>query len=323
LKRRALLAGAAAAALLARARARAQPSPRVYRVGVLLPMAGLTAEPYLVAMRRRLLAHGLVEDRNLRLEIRYGASPAEARELAATRPDALFALTTALASSLHAAAADTPKVFAWVADPVQAGLVQSYARPGGSMTGVTNRFYELVAKRVELMRELLPTARRVALVAGTFDAAIVTAIPHAEAAAARAQMTLLPVEMGVMWTRRLEEAVAGGAEAILVLTPFSVFGLRYYAEEVVRFSLARRVPMLFSDAESVPLGGLMSYGNDPLGEVEQAADMLARVLMGAKPADLAVQLAARFHLAVNLKTARAIGVEVPQSILLRADRVVE
>lgn len=323
MKRRALLIAAATAALLARAEARAQPSARVYRVGVLLPMAGLTAQPYLQALRRRLHAHGFAEDRNLRLDIRFGSGTPEARELAATRPDALFALMTELATSVHAAAANTPLVFAWVADPVQAGLARTYARPGGTATGVANRYGELVAKRVELVRELLPSARRLAVAALRFDAGIRAALPHAEAAAARLQMALHPVETSVMWARTLERALADGADAILVLTPFALFGLRYYAEEVVRFSLERRVPILFSDSESVVLGGLLSYASDPLAEVDQAADMLARVLKGEKPADLAVQLAARFHLAVNLKTARAIGLDIPQSILLRADRVIQ
>ena len=191
-------------------------------------------------------------------------------------------------------------------------------------TGVTNRYGELVAKRVELVRELLPSTRRLAVAAGTFDAGIRAALPHAEAAAARLQMALHPVEAGVMWTRTLERALVDGADAILVLTPFAVFGLRFVAEDVVRFTLERRVPTLFSDAESVPLGGLLSYGSDPLGEVEQASDMLARVLKGEKPADLAVQLAARFSSRGKRQDrSRDRRRGAGGRVLLRADRVVE
>jgi len=323
MRRRDLLVAGAAALGLAHAHVLAQQKAREYRVGVLLPMAGLAAQPYLAAVRGRLLAHGFVEGRNLQLEIRYSSASMEARELAELRLDAVFALTTVLATAIHAAARDVPLLFAWAADPVQAGLAHSYARPGGTATGVANRYNELAAKRVELARELLPSARRLAVAAGTFDAGIRAAFPHAEEAAARAQMKLLPVEAGLMWTRSLDKALAEGADAILVLTPFAVFGLRWLAEEVVGFSIERRVPILFSDAESVQLGGLLSYGNNPLAEVEQAADLLARVLKGEKPADLPVQLAARFELAVNLKTAKVLGLDIPRSILLRADRVIE
>lgn len=286
-------------------------------------MAGLTAQPYLAAVRQRLGAYGFIDGRNLYLEIRYDAVPREVRELIALKPDALFACTTILARALHAEAGPVPLVFAWVADPVHAGLVQSYARPGGNVTGVANRFYELAQKRVDILRELLPSVRRVAVAAAVFDPTLQIAMRHAEMAAARVEIELFRAQAGVAWTRALEQALAEGAQAFLILTPFSLFGMRYFAEEVVQFSIERRVPILFSDLESVALGGLLSYGGSPLSEVEQAAELLARVLKGERPADMPVELAARFELAVNLKTARAIGIQIPQSILLRADRIIE
>jgi putative ABC transport system substrate-binding protein len=323
MNRRAFLAGGAAALGLARVPALAQQAGRVHRVGVLLPLAGLAAQPYLDAARRQLAAHGFVEGRNLQFEIRYGNAPSEARELAALKPDAFFALSTALAHPMHEAAGNAPLVFAWVADPVHAELVQSYARPGGSATGVANRYYELAQKRVELVRELLPAARRVAVAAGSFDYIVTTALDRAQAAAKRLDMTLVRAELGALRILALENALRDGAQAVLMLTPFAAYGMRFLAEEIVRFALERRVPMVFADLETVQQGGLMSYGTDLLADVRQAAELLARVLKGERPADMPVELAARFELAVNLKTARAIGVEVPRSILLRADRVIE
>jgi putative ABC transport system substrate-binding protein len=322
-RRRTLLLGGAAALGLAPLNAMAQQPARGYRVGLLLPMAGIKAEPYLAAVRERLRAHGLVDGRNLHMEIRYGNAPMEARELAALKPDAMFAWTTALATASHAAAKDVPLVFAWVSDPVNTGLVQSYARPGGSVTGVANRNTELVQKRVELLRELMPSAARVALIAGVFDAPLRAALIHTQATADRLHLKLMPMEAGLEWKRAFERARAGGADAILVLTPFDIFGMGFVAAEVVGYSIERRVPTLFSDVESVELGGLLSYGSDPLADVRQAADLLARVLKGEKPSAMPVELASRFRLAVNLKTAKVLGVSVPRSILLRADKVIE
>ena len=322
MKRRALLAAGAAALGLARVPALAQQAGRIYRVGVFLPLGGLAAQPYLEAARQRLAAHGFVEERNLQLEIRHGNVPWEARELAALEPDAFFALTTTLAHPMHEAAGTTPLVFAWVADPVHDGLVQSYARPGGSATGVANRFYELAEKRVELVRELLPSARRVAAAAGSFNYVVTTALDRAQAAAKRLDMTLMRAELGALRILALENALADGAQAVLMLTSLA-YGIGYFAEEMVRFALERRVPMVFQDFVTVQQGGLMSYGTDLRAEVRQAADLLARVLKGEKPAEMPVELAGRFELAVNLKTARAIGLEVPRSILLRADRVID
>jgi putative ABC transport system substrate-binding protein len=323
MKRRAILLGGASALGLAPLRVLGQPAGRVHRIGVLLPMAGLAAEPYLAALRQRLRVQGFTDGANLRIEVRLGGSASDARELAALKLDAALACTSSLATAMHSAARQLPLVFVWVSDPVQTGLVQSYARPGGWVTGVTSPYFELAQKRVELLRELLPGAKRVALVAGFYNAAIHQALAHAQAAAGRLRLELLPIEALGDWQGAYARALAADAQAILVLTPFDIFGMRFAAEETVRFSIGRRVPIVFSDAGSVERGGLLAYGSDPLAELRQASDLLARVLKGEKAADMPVELASRFQLAVNLKTARAIGVEVPRSIVLRADRVIE
>lgn len=320
MRRRQILLGGAAT-LLWKASALAQ---RTYRVGVLLPMAGMAGEPYVAVIREQLAREGFVEGRNLRLEVQYAGGPwADVRELVQSKPDAFLVCTTILTRSLHAAVDSVPIIFAWVADPVFSGIVQSYSRPGGNVTGVANRFFELAKKRTELLRELLPLASRAAMAAGVFDATIEIAMRQAQEVAKRLDLELFRAEAAADWVGALGRAVDAGADAVLVLTPFSVFGMRWAAEDVVRFSIERRVPVVYSDLESVELGGLMSYGNSFMADLRQAADLLARVLKGAKPGEIAIEQAARFELAVNMKTARAIGIEIPRSILLRADRVTE
>lgn len=322
-KRRALVFGGAAAGLLAQAGALGQ-AARTFRLGVLLPMAGLAGMPYVEAIRRRLAAQGFVVGRNLYLDVQFAGGPwADATNLVRSEPDAILVCTTILTQSVQAAAGATPIVFAWVSDPVYSKIVPSYSRPGGNVTGVANRFFELADKRLELLRELLPSARRVGVVAGVFDSALQVVLERFDELAPRLGLELMRREAGVGWTATLDQLVAAGADAIMVLTPFSIFGIRWAAEEVVRFATERRIPVVYSDLESVELGGLISYGNDLTGDLRQAADLLGRVLKGEKPGDIPIEQAARFELAVDLKTARAIGIEVPRSILLRADRVIE
>ena len=314
-----IAAGGALVPWLARAQTK-----RVFNVGALVPMAGLAAQPYLSALRERLDAHGFVEGRNLRIAVRHASNPPmEAGDLVAAAPDALFACTAPLARALTQATQSIPIVFAWVADPVHAGLVQSYARPGANVTGVANRYAELAQKRVELLHELLPAARRVSVLAGVFDETMEDTLRHARIAAQRLGIAFNEAHTCAFWTEELGEALVSSADAIMAITPFAAYGTQWISEDLARFSIARRLPVVFSDLESVALGGLVSYGNSFIGDVRHAAGLLGQVLEGAKPAEVPVELAARFELAVNLRTARAIGVEVPQSILLRADRVID
>jgi len=297
---------------------------RGLQVGALLPMAGLAADPYLSALRELLAARGFVDGGNLRLDVQHATNPRQqAQELVSAAPDALFACTAPLARALARATKSIPIVFAWVADPVHAGLVQSYARPGANVTGVANRYAELAQKRVELLHELLPAARRVSVLAGVFDETMEDTLRHARIAAQRLGIAFNEAHTCAFWTEELGEALVSSADAIMVITPFAAYGTQWISEDLARFSIARRLPVVFSDLESVALGGLVSYGNSFIGDVRHAAGLLGQVLEGAKPAEVPVELAARFELAVNLRTARAVGIEVPQSILLRADRVIE
>jgi putative ABC transport system substrate-binding protein len=321
-KRRALVLGGVAA-LLAGTHAFSQIAGRTYRVAALLPLSGLTAQPYLQALREGLAEHGFEEGRNLAIEPYYPDTRAEARAVDTSHHDLVFACTAYVTESVLAQKSATPVVFAWVADPVALGFVKNLARPGGRTTGVRNRYYELMQKRVELLRELLPGARRVAAFTMQFDAIALAVLRHARQAAARLGLEVFGVEAPAGWGGAMRAAAAGGADAALMLVPFAEYGMSLAAEDAVQAMLERKLPVMFSDLETVGRGGLIAYATDPADDVRRAADLIGRILKGADPGAIAVDQTARFQLAVNLKSARTIGVEVPRSILLRADKVFE
>jgi putative ABC transport system substrate-binding protein len=321
--------GAAASATLAALPLRAQLAARQYRVGMLVPVSGLVAAPYIAAARDQLAKHGFVEGRNLRLDVRipedFGAREgiAKTRELIALKPDALLVLGTPLTQAAVSATETVPIVFAWVADPHASGILKDLARPERNATGVTNRFFELAAKRVELARELVPSVKRLAMAANYFESTLETAMRFAQRTADRLELELARVEVGGSWAHGVELSLKSGAQAMLAMTPFEFFGLRFAAEQVIASSVERRFPVIFSNVETVDVGGLASYATRLADDVRRAADVLARILSGERPRDLPVDQAARFELAINLKTAREIGLQVPPSLLVRADRVIE
>ena len=325
-RRRVLLAGGA---LLLAGNAVAQQPGRHYRVAILTPSGASSGEQYLRALRERLAAQGFVEGANLTLLSRAaGADRDLAREhvadLARSKLDAIFSLTTILTLGAQDATKSVPIVFGWVADPVLSGIVTDYRRPGGNATGVTNRSFEVLIKRLELVREIFPDARRVVVLAGFFDATLQAALKIAEPEAERLGLKLERWEAGLLgWAEALAEVAASGADAVFIVTPFALFGMTAQARETVRTALEKRIPVVYSDRESVELGGLVSYVTNPVEDVRRGTDLLARVLKGESPATLAVDQASRFELALNLKTAKALGLKIPQSVLLRADRVIE
>jgi len=309
--------------------AHAQQSSRAYTIGVLLGGDWKAEAPLRAALVERLAKHGLVEGGNLRVEARriYGGygSGAAVRELVALRPDALLTCLTSGTMAAKAVAGTIPIVFVWVADPIASNLVQSYARPGRNITGVTNRFGEILVKRLELAHDLLPGARRVAVAKppSPWAKELYRSLgPPLRRAAEKRGVEL--VELPVYdWSAVVEQAKAAGAAAVIPFNGFAATATRRLGETVVKEALKQRVPVIYAGAEMVEAGGLMSYGTNLVEDLRRGADMLARVLKGANPATIPVDQAARFELAVNLKTAKAIGITIPQSILVRADRVIE
>lgn len=324
MKRRIFLLGTAAAAALATSRA---PAQKVFRLGLFIPMPSQAGASYLALVREQLKAEGFVEGRNLIIDARFVAYESRpnidvARELIALRPDAVLACSTLVTQALQAASATVPIVFAWVGDPVASGLVKDYAKPGTNATGVTNRFFELTAKRVELARELLPAAKRIAVISGVFDATLEVAMKHAEQAARRVSLELFRVATGMNWPDAIPAAARGGAHGAVVMTPFHIFGMGPSAERFVRSAAEHRMPAIYAESDTVTMGGLLSYSTNWKDDLRRAAGLAARIFRGEKTADLPVDQASRFELVLNLKTARELALPLPKPLLARADRVI-
>jgi putative ABC transport system substrate-binding protein len=306
---------------------RAQQPGRKYRVGVLLAGSAENAQRYRSSFVDRLASRGFIEGKNL--EIRYGPASAAftgseqfVSAILALKPDAIFTSTTTVTQAAQSVTDTVPIVFTWVADPIIAKLVQSYAHPGGNITGVSDRFGDLLVKRLELAHELLPNAKRVAVTWAT-GAQYERIAPPLRSAAKRLGIELIELGFPPGWEDSVARAASRGAEAVIPPVWFGIPNIREEGELIVRSALKHRMPVIFAGAEMVEAGGLVSYGTDHIDSLRRGADMLARVLRGERPEDLPVDQAVRFELVLNRKTAKTIGLNVPQSILLRADRVIE
>jgi putative ABC transport system substrate-binding protein len=321
--------GVLTAPLIAQAQPRRDGRP--YRIAVLFGAGGESMQRYLSALSERLAKLGFVQGQNLHIDV----SPAGAftgagvpRGVVGTflekHPDAFFTCLTSITMAAAQVTQSVPIVFAWVEDPVAAGLVKSLAHPDGNVTGVTNRFAELLLKRLELARELVPELKRVALIgygeAG--DAMYEPSVRPLRRAAAQFGIEVLEF-VTRPWVELYQQAADEGAGAVIPVGIFVPYGDRFSGELVIESARKRDVPVIFAGVEMVEAGGLISYGTNIIDDLRRGADLLAKVLRGVKPSDIPVDQAARFELAVNLKTAKASGIAIPQSILLRADRVIE
>jgi putative ABC transport system substrate-binding protein len=312
--------------LLAAPLARAQAANRVYRIGVLIPVAGAYVHPYRKALTERLAVHGFVEGRNLIIDVRSSNLETQGnqqltRELLAANPDALFTCFTGVTRAALSIAKQTPIVFAWVADPVAAGFVASYARPGGNVTGVTNRLAELIAKRFELLLEIVPAATRVALLIPGRDPLWDQFLANVRKAALDRRVELIEVYGLGLPEAAIAEAVEKGAQGVIPLLAYLAAPLQ--TEVMIKVARQKRIPAAFIDATAVEKGALISLGTNVFEDIRRGADLLAKILRGTTPAALPVDQASRFEIVVNLETARDMGLTIPQSVLLRADRVIE
>jgi putative ABC transport system substrate-binding protein len=319
MRRRSLLA--LAAAVLAVPLAHAQPARKPVRIGVLSSTSPEARSKFWNAFKDGMTKRGWVEGRDVSYVYRYTrGDPTRfeplAAELVAEKPDLLYGGTVTAARALKKATRDIPIVFAYVADPVGSGLVASLARPGGNVTGLTSAGVEMRVKMLELLREIRPELRVVALLAGR-GAQVVAEIERA----AR--------PMGI----RVEHLEAGNEEeldkALRLLSAKRFDGVLFLTAGVLaRQRIAERMaearlPAVYAVSEIVVSGGLLSYGADLEANYRHAATFADRILRGAKPADLPVEQPTTFELVVNLKAAQALGLKIPQSILLRATRVIE
>jgi len=303
---------------------------QTWRVGLLL--TGFT-EAAVASQRRviveRLERHGFVEGRNLRVEVRRGGwSRVEDADivpaLVASQPHVILVDTSRLASRVREATGTIPIVFTGVGDPIGTGLIKDFARPGGNATGVHFSQLEIGAKRLELLRELLPGARRVMvaryLASGEFDT-----LPHLRDAALRLGLEI--VEITADWASGFNApprlSAYGTPDAIYSGDTWMVYGAEHVADQIIRFAAEQRIPSLFWEAEAAERGATLAYGANMTRELARAADQLARVLKGTKPGELSVDTSTEYELVVNKKAAAALGIAIPVSILTRANRVIE
>ncbi|MBL8383575.1 MAG: ABC transporter substrate-binding protein [Burkholderiales bacterium] len=326
--RRRRFLGLAAAAAAVPASARAQVPGRNYRIGMLMPTAPPADGVNAAAMIPQALGtHGFVAGRNLAVERRYAGGDiarlgALAQELAGAGVDAIVAIGPAAVAAARRATAATPIVFYGNFDPVALGLVASLARPGGNVTGVVIApDGTLAAKRLELLAEAVPAARRIAFLAPADAAAMTLQVEETRRAATRlgVELPLVTVREG-NYERAFAEIVAARAGALFVAG--STFFVRDRAA-IIALAARHRLPATYEWREQVDAGGLMAYGSALAGTTARAADFVARVLRGARPAEMAVEQPSSLDLSINLKTARALGLKLPQALLLRAEVVVE
>jgi putative ABC transport system substrate-binding protein len=323
--RRRFLLTSLAGALAAPIAARAQQAGEMSRVGVLMNLYPPDAEPPR-AFREGLRGLGYVEGQNLVIDWRYqlGRSdrfPTLAAELVRLKPDVLVADVTVAIRAAMQATTTIPIVMASSADAVGSGLVTHLGRPGGNVTGVTIMLAEMSAKRLQLLKEVAPTISRVAVL---WD----PGIPwhrdlRKEVEAAAPPLRLQPVVITVRgrddFGDSVSEITKGRVDAVFVSHTMTPTARR----QLVEFAVKNRLPTMFMSREYGAAGGLMSYGPSFSEGFRHAAKYVDKILRGAKPGDLPIEQPTKFELVINLKTAKAIGLTIPPSVLARADQVIE
>ena len=315
----------AAGALLAAPLGRAQQA-KTHRVAWLSALSEKGSAPFLEPFLQGMAEHGYVAGRNLVIDARYGNDSREALEklaieAAAPKP----AVFVAQGAGLHAARkvpGNIPVVFGFSGDPVELGVVQSLGRPGGRFTGVTFLAYELSGKRVELLREVLPGVKRIGVVSNPRHVGDQKEFDATRQAATKLglEVTHHPAGTVAELERALTGIAATGAEAMMIHPDGLMVQQR---DAIARFSIQNRIPAVSGWASIAEAGSLMTYGPVEREAYRRLAYYVDRILRGASPSDLPVELPAKLEMVVNLKTAKALGLTLPQSILLRADRVIE
>ena len=327
-KRNLLLAIALSCALLlatlcAAAPSEAQPARAPYRIGVLRnpPPTDAVHQAFVAGLRE----HGWVEGKNITIEYRQGEVtqfPALARELVQNKVDVIFAPNPQGAIAARQATTTIPIVFAVVGDPVRTGLAKSLAHPGGNVTGLTGLGSDLGGKRLEILKELVPRMTRVVVLWNSSVPDKLVEFDEMQAPARALGLELRSIEV------RTPEDFPPAFDAIARAKPGGLIGLGeplVYAHRnaISEFALRNRLPVILNWREAVDAGTLVSYGPNIADLYRRAAGYVDRILKGAKPADIPIEQPTKFELAVNVKTARALGLTVPPTLRLRADHIVE
>jgi putative ABC transport system substrate-binding protein len=306
--------------------ARAQ-QPAMPVIGFLNAGAPTTLKREIDAFRDGLRNLGRIDGRNVRFEYRFADGdleklPALAAELVALNPNIIVSAPVPANLAIAKATSTIPIVMAFGADPVSFGLVKSLSHPGGNVTGLTNFAEELASKQIDLMRELLPGLARLAALVNVANLLHVPQWRETQAAAAQAAIALVPFELHS--ADQLEDAFARFARerADALLVPPDVT-FTTHRRRIANLALGARLPTIFFIRQSAEDGGLMSYGPDPAESYRRAAIYVDKILKGARPGDLPIERPTKIQLIINLKTARALGLDMPPTLLARADEVIE
>jgi putative ABC transport system substrate-binding protein len=326
-----LLGGAAAPMAWASA-ANAQPVPGNFRIGLLV-FAGSSSSPLVEVFRAELARLGYVEGRNLAIMFRSAEGrpddrlPALAEEIARTAPHLIFTVSTPAALAVQQQTKTIPIVFAFTADPVGAGLVGSLSRPGGNVTGLSILNLELAGKRVEFLREILPGLDRAAVLWAGPDEGLAIDTLNAVLRQTESNARKLGIAVDLVKVAEIDRfdatfaaMGANGHRAIVILPSLlAAVNLRRFAE----LSSIHKLASVGDSRQFVEAGGLIAYGASSEEQIRGGARYVARILAGTRPADLPVQQPTRFETSVNLKTAKAIGLTMPPSLITRADNLIE
>jgi putative ABC transport system substrate-binding protein len=318
---------AGAVAVLPRV-ARAQQGKRVRRVGVLMPFTANDPEAQArnALFEQSLRELGWMVGRDLQIDYRWPGGEAasirrDAAELVALAPDVIMTVGSLTMGPMQQATQTIPIVFVNLADPVGAGFVQSLARPGGNATGFTNYEYSMSGKWVELLKQIAPNVKRVAILRDPTSAAGIGQFSAIQSAAQSLGVNLTPVS--VRDAGEIERGVTEFARSDnggLIVTSG---GTAFRRDLIIRLASRHKLPAVYPFRYYAKDGGLITYGPDPRDSVRHAAAYVDRILKGEKPADMPVQAPTTYELVINLKTAKALGLTVPPSLLARADEVIE
>ena len=328
MKRRAFIASLAGGLLAAPLAAEAQQAGKVYRVGYLSASAPETQEPVVQALLRGLIGRGWIEGQNFMVERRSAEGknerlPALAAELVQRKVDVIVAVADAAALAAKDTTKSVPVVMLLVGDPVGSKLVASLARPGGNVTGMTfTPTLELLGKRLALLKEAVPHASRVAILSNPANPSHVREGKAVQAAAGplKLQVHRLEARSPEEFDRAFTAMRRERAEGLLILVD-SMFTI--HRTRLAELAATYRLPTLYGIREFVVAGGLMAYGVNVVDYAEGAASYVDRILKGARAGDLPVEQPTKFELVINLKTAKALGLTIPPSLLARADEVIQ
>jgi len=306
--------------------ARAQQRPRLPTIGFLGSGTPSSDSQYAAAFRQRIRTLGWIENRDIAIEYRWGEGRVDrfaelAAELVRLKVDVVFTYGSPTAAAAKQATSVIPIVFTLVGAPVETGLVASLARPGGNITGVSNQLSDLGSKRLELLRTLLPSLRRIAILVDVGNPSAVL-----DTGQVRTVAEALRLEVATLEIRRAEdvvsafEALGGRADALVIPASALTFTNRF---RINTLALGARLPTIYGSRDYIEPGGLMSYGPNFPDLFRRAAELVDKVLRGAKPAERTGAQPTKFDLVINLITAKALGLQIPDKLLATADEVME